>query len=204
MRSIRVDFRKSKVVDPPDEKSADEIRKTGRWTPKGVKRKATSGIFLPDHEAQVRMIAMRGFTDDEMAEALGVEKDLFSAWRRQYPSFNAAIESGRTHADSEVLYGLFKRATGKFTIPHTELVKHYDRENGSYVEHIHMEKHFPPDTEAAKTWMRMRQREHWREERTPLQSAGKPSDKPRESKAELIAAIVGMIRPKSDTPTRKA
>lgn len=196
MRSVRVDFRKSKVIDPPAEK--DRVRSTGSWTPKGVKRKAVSGIFLPDHEAQVRMIAMRGLTDDEIAESLGVDKQLFADWRRTYPSFSNAIETGRSEADAEVLYGLFKRATGRCPIPHTEIIKFKD----SY-ETLEMEKHFPPDTEAAKVWMRMRQREHWREERSPTGTRENPLDKPRESKAELIAAIVGMIRPKSDEPGKR-
>lgn len=198
-RYVRVDFRdRDSVVDPPEENNGPR-KGQGRWTPKGVKRKASSGIFLPDHEAMVRMIAMRGLSDDEIAENLGVEKQLFADWRRAYPSFNAAIESGRTHADSEVLHSLFKRATGRCPVPHTEIIKYKDD-----FQTLDMEKHFPPDTEACKVWMRMRQKEHWREERTPPGGAGKTSDGVRESKAELIAAIVGMIRPKSDTPTPKA
>lgn len=197
MRSIRVDFRKRKgPVDPPPTKA--RVRSTGSWTPRGVQQTAPSGVFLPDMETQVKLIAMRGFTDDEIAQSFGISADLIAAWRKQYPGFNNALETGRTMADAEVLWGLHRRATGNCPVPHTEVIKFKD-----HYETLDMEKHFPPDTEAAKTWMKMRQREHWREERAPSSGRQDPLDKPRESKAELIAAIVGMIRPKSDEPGKR-
>jgi len=198
MRTIRLDFRKSEVVDPPKEKKG-KVRSTGDWVPRGVSRKNPgASVFWPDHEMQVKMIAMRGFTDDEIAESLGVSKELFSDWRRNYPSFDSAIESGRTQADGEVLYALYKRATGNCPVPYTEVIKYRDT-----FETLDMEKHFPPDTEAAKTWMRMRQKEHWRDTNASPNEARNTLGKPRESKSELISAIIGMISPKSDEPVKR-
>jgi hypothetical protein len=199
MRSIRLNFISTVVVDPPPEK---EKVNTGRYVEgsrlKRVHRKASSGVFLPDLEAQVKMIAMRGYTDDEMAEAFGVEKKLFAAWREQYPSFNQAVEDGRTAADGEVVWSLFKKATGRVVIPDDQIVAY----KGD-VQIVPMMKHFAPDTEAAKVWLRARQHRHWGE-RTGSAPMVNPNAPKRESKSELIAAIVGMIRCKPDNVTRKS
>ncbi len=201
---LRIDFSyRDPIRDPPEEKS--EVRR-GAWkarVPPGVREKPVSkDCFLPDMEQQIRMIAMRGATDDEIADQFGVSRVLFQKWRKAYPGFNAAIEQGRAAPDAEVLVALHKKATGNYTLPDYEVVAY----KGEY-QIVDTERHFGPDTEAAKTWMRMRQREHWGESMSRPGSSGNApgaaSGAPRESKTELIAAIVGMLRPKPDEPGKK-
>lgn len=170
-----------------------------------IKKRPANKLFLPDYLTEVKMVAMRGLSDKEMAQTFGIAPSLFKNWKKHYPSFKEAIDKGRMHCDAEVLAALYKRATGKFSIPHTEVIKYKD----SY-ETLEMRKHFPPDVEAAKYWLNNRAREHWSSRQSVEQSG--PGGKPIEissSKTELIDSIVNLVKPKSDgddnsTKTRKA
>jgi hypothetical protein len=161
-------------------------------------------LFLPDYLTEVKAIAMRGFSDRDMARAFGTSYSTFKKWKKIYPSFRDAIEKGRTHADAEVVAALFKRATGKFTVPHTEIIKYKDD-----YETLELQKHFPPDVDAIKYWLNNRKREHW-QQRSAVEQSG-PGGKPIEitaGKGELIDAIVNLVKPKpdgdSDSPTDAA
>jgi hypothetical protein len=158
------------------------------------KLKASNKLFLPDYLTEVKMVAMRGLSDKDMAQCFGIAPSLFKRWKKLYPSFRDAIDNGRTRADGEVLAALFKRATGKFSIPHTEVIKYKDD-----YETLQMRKHFPPDTDAIKYWLNNRKREHW-QQRSAVEQSG-PGGKPIEitaGKGELIDAIVNLIKPKPD------
>lgn len=158
------------------------------------KRRSLSKLFLPDYLTEVKMVAMRGQTDKEISQVFGIPLSLFRKWKKTYPSFKDAIEKGRTRADAEVLAALFKRATGQFTVPHTEIIKYKDD-----FETLTMEKHFAPDVDAIKYWLNNRARDHW-QQRSAIEQSG-PGGKPIEitaGKGELIDAIVNLIKPKPD------
>lgn len=151
-------------------------------------------LFLPDYLTEVKMVAMRGLSDKEMAQVFGIAPSLFKRWKKLYPSFRDAIDKGRTRCDAEVVAALFKRATGKFSIPHTEIIKYKED-----YETLKMRKHFPPDTDAIKYWLNNRAREHW-QQRSAVEQSG-PGGKPIEitaGKGELIDAICNLIKPKPD------
>ncbi len=172
------------------------IRRNWRGQPvRRPKRKAANGLFLPGYLREVKMVAMRGLSDKEIALTFGISPDLFKKWKATYPSFKDAIENGRTRADAEVVAALFKRATGKFSIPHTEVIKYKD----SY-ETLDMRKHFPPDTEAAKYWLNNRSKEHWKQRSAQEVSGpnGKAIELESTNKGELIDAIVKLVQPKPD------
>lgn len=164
------------------------------------KEKAVNGLFLPDYEREIKAIAMRGLSDREIAGVFGISYALFKKWKKNYPSFKEAIEKGRTNADAEVVAALFKRATGNFTVPTTEIIKYKD----SY-ETLDLEKHYPPDVDAIKYWLNNRAREHW-QQRSAVEASG-PGGKPIEVTAtrnDLIDAIVQLVDPKPDGETDSA
>src|SRR4051812_7969281 len=68
--------------------------------------------FLPSNEHLVKMIAMQGADDAEIAKMFGVPYEHFKAWRKLYPSFNDALNAGRLSVDAEVTYALFKQTQG--------------------------------------------------------------------------------------------
>lgn len=198
MAVYRLDFGWKAPVNPPA--SGKKVDPASGIRRPGVRAKIPNAlVYLPNYEQQVRAIAMRGGTDDEIADAFGVPRELFGKWKEAYPSFCEAIENGRSQADGEVLVALHKKATGGYTLPHTEIVAYRGE-----IQEVQLVKHFGPDTEACRLWLKHRQHVHWGQDRSqPVRAAGAPSanpGEPRESKAELIAAIVGMIRPKPDNP----
>lgn len=158
------------------------------------KQRSLNKLFLPDYLREVKAVAMRGLSDREMAGVFGISWDLFKKWKRQYPSFADAINKGRLNIDAEVIAALYKRATGQFSVPHTEVIKYKD-----YYETLEMEKHYPPDVDAIKYWLNNRAREHW-QQRSAVEQSG-PGGKPIEitaGKGELIDAIVNLVKPKPD------
>lgn len=158
------------------------------------KQRSLNKLFLPDYLREVKAVAMRGLSDKDMASVFGIPWDLFKKWKRQYPSFQDAINNGRLNCDAEVLAALYKRATGQFSVPHTEIIKYKD-----YYETLDVEKHYPPDTDAIKYWLNNRKKDHW-QQRSAVEQSG-PGGKPIEitaGKGELIDAIVNLVKPKPD------
>lgn len=156
--------------------------------------KPVNGLFLPDMEREIQAIAMRGLSDQEIAAMFSTPYSLFKKWKKRYPDFKKAIEKGRTHADAEVLAALFKRATGKFSVPQTEIIKYKDD-----FETLEVQKFFPPDTEACKYWLNNRAREHW-QQRSAIEASG-PGGKPIEvttNRDQLLDAIVDLVKPQPD------
>lgn len=161
-----------------------------RFRPKPSKRR----LFLPDYLTEVKAIAMRGISDRDMARSFGVSFSTFKKWKKTYPSFRSAIDKGRTNADAEVVAALFKRATGKFKLRETRIIKYKDD-----YETLDIDVHYPPDTDAIKYWLNNRKREHW-QQRSAVEQSG-PGGKPIEitaGKGELIDAIVNLVKPKPD------
>jgi hypothetical protein len=151
-------------------------------------------LFLPDYLTEVKMVAMRGLSDKEISQVFGINPKLFKKWKRTYPSFREAIDKGRTRADAEVVAALFKRATGKFKLKETKIIKYKDD-----YETLDVDVRYPPDTEAIKYWLNNRAREHW-QQRSANELSG-PGGKPLElatDKAALIDAIVNLVNPKPD------
>lgn len=116
---------------------------------------------------QVRKLAMVPVSEKRMAELIGIGHALFLKWLEIYPELNAALESGRSLADADVVEALYRRAIG-FSHPHTKLfVNRGTRADPCFeiVEHTMIE-HYPPDTGACEFWLTNRQPEHWRKTQT--------------------------------------
>lgn len=161
--------------------------------------KTLNGIYLPDCLPQVRAIAMRGYTDDEISTLFGVDKDLFQKWKKVYPDFREAIDNGRTFADIAVVESLFKRAVG-YDYHEQGLTR-----TGSVRE---LRKHLPGDVGAIKYWLNNREKEHWKE-RTSTELGGssekgaKPISVKSEGREMMIAAILSLVTPKPDNAPEK-
>lgn len=175
------------------------VRKKARPLPK-IPRGTIDGnssVFLPDCLAQVKAVAWRGLSDDEIAANFGVDKDLFQNWKKMYPSFREAIEHGRTHADAEVVAGLYKRAIG-YDYREDALDKRGD---------VHrLRRHAPPDVSAQKFWLTNRQREHW-SDRHSLDGGGSRGGGTKPvavaTKAELIGKIFDMMPVQPDNEVKR-
>lgn len=166
-----------------------------KWLSKENAHKATS-LFLPDHLAQVRAIAWRGATDDEIAETFGIDPILIEKWKFNYPSFREAIENGRTHADAQVIESLFKECIG------------YDYEEDGLTRTgsiKRLKRRARPNGELIKFWLTNRQKDYW----SSRQSIDGGSSNTRgggtlpvktETRTDIISAILDLVKPKNDNP----
>lgn len=161
-------------------------------------RPPQEGTFLPSNEHLVKMIAMQGADDEEIAKMFGVPYEHFKAWRKMYPSFNEALNEGRLGVDAEVTYSLYKNATGFEYTEETATPK------GGIVK---LKKYARPNGSDARYWLENRRPDLWRSQST-TRITGKDDDSPVgmkvETRNELIDAIVSMIAPKADGKSKPA
>lgn len=174
----------------------------------GARRAAKQDIghFLPAAPEVVKAIAMGGFTDDDIALMMGLDPVIIEKWREMYPSFDKALEDGRTVADMEVVQALHKNATGavvKRDVP-IKVKTAYGR--GEYKETVEIHtitEERPPETNAIKMWLQNRDPERWNRAATHVQMTGKKDEptidgvKP-ETKMEVMSSILSLIQPKPD------
>lgn len=158
----------------------------------GIRDRPPQDAFLPSQEHLVKMIAMQGADDEEIAKMFDVPYEHFQAWRKQYPSFNDALNEGRLSVDAEVTYALYKNTQGF----------EYEEEQATPKGGIVKVRRFSrPDTSAQKYWLENRRPDLWRTASTS-RITGKNDDSPVgvkvETRDELIDAIVGLIQPKPD------
>lgn len=160
-------------------------------------RPVQEAVFLPSNEHLVKMVAMQGADDEEIAKMFGVPYEHFQAWRKMYPSFNVALNEGRLPIDAEVTYSLYKQTQGF----------HYEEETATPKGAIVSVKKFNrPDTSAIKYWLENRRPDLWRSA-TTSRHTGKdddhsPDGMKLETKSELIDSIVALIQPKPDGKTK--
>lgn len=166
-----------------------------KWLTKENSHKATT-LFLPDHLAQVRAIAWRGATDEEIADTFGIDVGLIEKWKLTYPSFREAIENGRTHADAQVVESLFKECIG------------YDYEEDALTRTGRvrsLKRRARPNGELIKFWLTNRQKDYW----SSRQSIDGGSSNTRgggvlpvktETRSDIISSILALVSPKNDNP----
>jgi hypothetical protein len=162
-----------------------------------------AAVFLPDKERLVRMIAMRGATDDEIADTFGVARATFQKWRKAYPTFNDALEKGRISVDADVVVSLYKQATG---FEYEEDVVNYDKKKGTSL--VRIQKFSKPDTRAIEYWLNNRQPDNWRSSSTTRMVGPKkgsddvPIGVKVETRNEIIESLMALVVSKPDGTTK--
>lgn len=148
------------------------------------------------HDDWAWSLAIRGATDEEMAEAFGISRRTIPRWRKEHPSFDEAITKGKACADAKVEKSLFQRATG-YDYDEVERVIEYDKDgNVKPVKRRTVTKHVPADVGAMCFWLKNRNSDEW-------------SDKPRttieiEDIDDTDEAIYGSSSAPPTEPDQKA
>lgn len=171
-------------------------RKVRKVYPRVRPLEAPGGVYLPDHSQLVRLIAMRGATDEEIEAVYGLGKGQIKKWRKVYPSLDKAIEDGRTSADAKVLHALFKTAVGyKYTEEQAV--------GGKHPQVMSVKRYYPGQFLAQKHWLASRKREEWPATER-LEMTGKNGGAIKtESRNDVIDAIMGLVASKTDPDHKK-
>lgn len=154
---------------------------------------APGGVFLPDHEMLVRLIASKGMTDAEFELIYGLGSGTLKGWRKAYPNFDKALSEGRTSADAQVLFALFKNAVG-FSYEEEQAV------GGREPSVLSVKRFKPGETTAQKHWLGNRLRAEWPSvDRHELSGPnGGAIGIKTDSRNDMIDAILTLIQPKTD------
>lgn len=98
--------------------------------------------LTPETAHTAATLARLGFSDQRMAEALGVSRSTLSEWKATHPEFGDTLKVAKSQADAQVVEALHRRACG------------YIAKDGSEI---------PPHPTAAIFWLRNRQPTEWRD-----------------------------------------
>lgn len=127
--------------------------------------------------------ARDGLTDEQIAGNLGISKDTFYKYKKQYPDFSESLKRGKEIIDYEVENALLKKALGYEYIETTKELK-----GDKLIITKEVTKQVIPDTTAQIYWLNNRKPKQWKnrrseEESNSIQSLADTIQKAYESKA---------------------
>lgn len=115
-------------------------------------------LYNPDyHDDWAWSLALKGATDQELAEAFGVSKRTILRWKNEHPSFAEAYQRGKDVADAKVKKALYQRAIG-YEVTEKESTVDVDPKTGESkpVRVKTITKQIAPDTMAIMYWLNNR------------------------------------------------
>lgn len=111
--------------------------------------------FNKEVKRQIEILALKGFTDKEMAEVVGVKEQTINNWKKKHPKFFESLKDWKKEADKKIEKSLFERASG-YEHPETK-VQFVD---GKW-EQVELTKHYPPDPTSMIFWLKNRKSDVW-------------------------------------------
>lgn len=114
-------------------------------------------VYQDGFPETVRRLCLLGLNDEEVARFFGVSGNTLESWDAAHPEFLASRAHARDLADADVAARLYQRAMG-YSHEDTHIAV-----SAGAVFQTPVTKHFPPDTDAAKWWLKNRQPKLWRD-----------------------------------------
>jgi hypothetical protein len=121
---------------------------------KGNRGGARPTKYKPDYPGMVRKLCEKGFTDEDIAETLGISISTLHQWKVKHEEFYEALQRGKDEANRCVENSLFKRANGF----------HYETEKVSNGRPMKVTEYALPDVGAQRLWLQNRMPEVYREQ----------------------------------------
>lgn len=118
----------------------------------------TSLKYNPEyHDDWAWSLALKGATDQEVADAFHVSRMTILRWRKEYNTFDEAYQRGKDIADAKVKRSLYERAVG-FEYTEKESIMELDPKTGEKkpVKVRTQTKRSLPDTMAIMYWLNNR------------------------------------------------
>ena len=133
------------------------------WPDEQPKALAKHTKYRGEFVQRVRALTENGAVDWEIAGVLRISLRTLYYWKAEHPDFADAMRRGQEVADDMVEAALFRRATG-YNVESVKIITVPVGGNmGSEVREVPFVEHVPPDTEAAKWWLKNRRRDRWKD-----------------------------------------
>lgn len=108
---------------------------------------------------KVRQLAIKGWTDDEMAAFFGIDRATWYRWKAADAKFCDALKEWKAEADARVERSLYEKAVG-FSMEATKIFMPAGANEPVYAPYI---ERIAPDTTAAIFWLKNRKPAEWRD-----------------------------------------
>ena len=116
----------------------------------------------PDNLLRIEAWCRDGLTEADIAKNTGVSVTTLGIWKRNYPSFLAALKRGKEVVDVLVENALYKRAMG-YEYTETKETSYKDGEGKLFKRVERYTKQIAPDVTAQIFWLKNRKKEEWRD-----------------------------------------
>ncbi len=148
-------------------------------------RKPTAFDGIKSQLDKIEKLAWHGFTNEEIADFIGVAQSTFYEFLKKFPDIAESIKMAKTEADLEVEQSLFKRAKGYDYVEETiEYEPGKSIENAKIKTVKKVKKHVPADPFSATVWLNNRQSGRWKRNR----DSGNSLDSSEVTNLKLLAA----------------
>jgi len=108
------------------------------------------------HDDWAWSLAIKGATDEEIAEAFGISVRTLHRWKKDHESFAEMLMTGKDQADAKVERKLYERATG-YSYEEVETVMEIDADGNRKPAKVkRVQKQCPPDVLAQMYWLNNR------------------------------------------------
>lgn len=102
-------------------------------------------------------LALKGATDEEIAEAFHISVRTLHRWKKSHPELLTALEEGKDVADAKVKRSLYQRAVGYEAKEVTQIIEQDPATGTQRVSKTQVTtKHIVPDTMACMYWLNNR------------------------------------------------
>lgn len=102
-------------------------------------------------------LALKGATDEEIAEAFHISVRTLHRWKKTHPKLLTALEEGKDVADAKVKRSLYQRAVGYEAKEVTQIIEQDPATGTQRVSKTQVTtKHIVPDTMACMYWLNNR------------------------------------------------
>jgi len=112
-------------------------------------------IWTDDIPDRVEFMCTRGFTDNDVAKALGVSIQTVDNWKRTREEFYTALQRGKVIPDNNVERAFYDVCIG-YSHPDTYITQY----KGEVIK-VPTIKHYPPNAWACYKWLTIRCRDRW-------------------------------------------
>ena len=112
----------------------------------------------PDH---AKALAMRGFTNKEIAAAFGISLSTLQEWIKKIPELSEAIKTGKEPANAKVENAIFKSCMGYYVEETRGVV--VGNGDSAHVQKVTESRFIPPNFQAQRFWSKNRMGDRWRD-----------------------------------------